>query len=51
VIGGGKIETKLTDDVGGVPYNAAEMSDGERVIFDFFRQALSAPRDGIIIIG
>ena len=32
VIGGGKIETKVNDD-GTAPYSAAEMSDGERVIF------------------
>ena len=45
LIGGGKIETKLSDD-GAVPYRAAEMSDGERVIFDLIGQALSAPPDG-----
>jgi hypothetical protein len=49
LIGGGKIETKLTDDAA-VPYNAAEMSDGERVIFYLIGQALSAPTAGIIII-
>lgn len=49
LIGGGKIETKLTDDAA-VPYNASEMSDGERVIFYLIGQALSAPADGIIII-
>ncbi len=31
-------------------YNAAEMSDGERVIFYLIGQALSAPKDGTIII-
>lgn len=49
LIGGGKIETKLTDD-DAAPYKAAEMSDGERVIFYLIGQALSAPTDGIIII-
>jgi hypothetical protein len=43
LIGGGKIETKLTDDAA-VLYNAAEMSDGERVIFYLIGQALSAPQ-------
>jgi ABC-type lipoprotein export system ATPase subunit len=49
LIGGGKIETKMIDD-SAVPYNAAEMSDGERVIFYLIGQALAAPKDGIIII-
>ena len=31
-------------------YNAAEMSDGERVIFYLIGQCLAAPEDGIIIV-
>jgi hypothetical protein len=49
LIGGGKIETALSDDPA-VIYNAAEMSDGERVIFYFIGQALSAPIGGILIV-
>ncbi len=49
VIGGGKIETTVTDGSGAM-YNAAEMSDGERVVFYLIGQALSAPKDGIIVI-
>jgi hypothetical protein len=49
VIGGGKIETTVTDG-SGATYNAAEMSDGERVVFYLIGQALSAPSDGIIVI-
>lgn len=49
LIGGGKIETKLTDDAA-LPYDAGEMSDGERVVFYLIGQALSAPIDGVIII-
>jgi energy-coupling factor transporter ATP-binding protein EcfA2 len=48
VIGGGKIETKISGAT--ELYNAAEMSDGERVIFYLIGQALSAPADGILII-
>ncbi len=49
IIGGGKVETVVS----GKPearYNASEMSDGERVIFYLIGQALSAPKDGIVII-
>lgn len=49
IIGGGKIETSI----GGqstATYNAAEMSDGERVIFYLIGQCLAAPKDGIIVI-
>lgn len=49
LIGGGKIETAISDNPS-VIYNAAEMSDGERVIFYLIGQALSAPKDGILII-
>jgi hypothetical protein len=49
IIGGGKLEAR-TKATGGASYNAAEMSDGERVIFYLTGQALAAPRDGIIII-
>lgn len=49
VIGGGKIETIVTNG-SGATYNAAEMSDGERVIFYLVGQSLSAPSDGIIVI-
>ena len=49
IIGGGKVETKAKA-AGGAIYNAAEMSDGERVIFYLAGQALAAPHDGILII-
>ena len=49
IIGGGKVETKVNDD-GTPPYSAAEMSDGERVIFYLIGQSLSAPTDGIVVI-
>src|SRR2546421_3446633 len=46
LIGGGKIETAISENLTAI-YNAAEMSDGERVIFYLIGQALSAPKDGI----
>lgn len=49
IIGGGKVETR-TKAAGGAIYNAAEMSDGERVIFYLAGQALAAPTNGILII-
>lgn len=49
LIGGGKIQTAVASNPNAI-YNAAEMSDGERVIFYLIGQALSAPRDGIILI-
>ena len=52
VIGGGKVETRIVRPSGAPadPYNASEMSDGERVIFYLIGQALSAPENGIIIV-
>jgi hypothetical protein len=32
------------------PYNAREMSDGERVIFYLIGECLAAPKDGVIVI-
>lgn len=49
VISGGKVETQVKGKPSNV-YNAAEMSDGERVIFYLIGQCLSAPLDSIIII-
>jgi Protein of unknown function (DUF4435)/AAA domain, putative AbiEii toxin, Type IV TA system len=49
LIGGGKIETALSGNPNAI-YNAAEMSDGERVIFYLIGQALSALKDGILVI-
>ena len=49
LIGGGKIETAVSERPD-IIYSAAEMSDGERVIFYLIGQALSAPKDGILII-
>ena len=48
IIGGAKVETR-TKAGAGPTYNAAEMSDGERVIFYLAGQALAAPKDGIMI--
>ena len=48
-IGAGEVKTKIRDSVQSI-YNAAEMSDGERVIFYLIGQALAAPKDGTIII-
>lgn len=52
LIGGGKVETRVVGESGaeGDPYNASEMSDGERVIFYLIGQALSAPEYGIIVV-
>ena len=49
IIGGGKIETAIKNSPV-EKYNAAGMSDGERVIFYLIGQCLCAPRDGVIII-
>lgn len=49
IIGAGEIKTK-TRDAQQSTYNAAEMSDGERVVFYLIGQALAAPKDGTIII-
>ena len=49
IIGGGKVETTVRDSPT-QKYNAAEMSDGERVIFYLIGQCLCAPLDGVIII-
>jgi hypothetical protein len=49
IIGGGKIETRIKGRSTSL-YNAAEMSDGERVIFYLIGQTLAAPRGGIIVI-
>lgn len=49
IIGGGRIETSIKGQSKST-YNAAEMSDGERVIFYLIGQCLSAPNDGIIVI-
>lgn len=44
----GKIETSRVDEE--EYYNGSEMSDGERAIFYFIGEVLSAPQDSIIII-
>lgn len=49
IIGGAKVETRTKSGAGGI-YNGSEMSDGERVIFYLAGQALSAPKDGVIIV-
>ncbi|MDQ4120479.1 MAG: AAA family ATPase [Acidobacteriota bacterium] len=49
IIGGGKVETAVSENPDAF-YNAAEMSDGERVVFYLIGQALSAPKEGILII-
>lgn len=52
-IGGNKVETQVVSDkaeTNGSLYNASEMSDGERVVFYLIGQALSAPKNGIIVI-
>jgi hypothetical protein len=48
IIGAGKIEARSRN--GGTPYNASEMSDGERVIFYLVGQCLAAKKDGIVVI-
>lgn len=48
IIGGGKIQTRIKGTE--QEYNAAEMSDGERIIFYLTGQCLAAPEDGIIVI-
>ena len=49
IISGGKVETKAKAPNATI-YNAAEMSDGERVIFYLIGQALAAPQNGVIVI-
>lgn len=48
-IGGGQIRAESRHHSTS-EYPATEMSDGERVVFYLIGQALSAPRDGIIVI-
>ena len=48
LIHGGKLETRSKGS--GAPYHAAEMSDGERVIFYLIGQSLAAKSDGVLII-
>lgn len=49
LVGSGIIRTKPRI-LETAPYNGSEMSDGERVIFYLIGQALSAPKNGILII-
>lgn len=49
IIGGGKVEVKSVDRPG-EPYNAQEMSDGERVIFYLIGECLAAPADAVVVI-
>jgi hypothetical protein len=49
IVSAGKVEVRTRDE-GGSLYNAAEMSDGERVIFYLIGQGLAAKRDGILVI-
>lgn len=49
IIGNQIIQTQIKGSAN-KPYNASEMSDGERVIFYLIGQCLSVPKDGIIII-
>jgi ABC-type cobalamin/Fe3+-siderophores transport system ATPase subunit len=53
-VGGGKVETLVPNSLEAEEserkYNASEMSDGERVVFYFIGQALSAPENGIVVI-
>jgi predicted ATP-dependent endonuclease of OLD family len=48
IIGAGKIEARPKS--GGASYHAAEMSDGERVIFYLIGQCLAARENGILVI-
>jgi AAA domain, putative AbiEii toxin, Type IV TA system/Protein of unknown function (DUF4435) len=45
----GKIEVQLKGDAGSL-YNAAEMSDGERVAFYLIGQSLASKPDGIVVV-
>ncbi|MEY4529396.1 MAG: hypothetical protein RLZZ156_117 [Deinococcota bacterium] len=49
IIDGLQIQTKVVGSQNS-PYNASEMSDGERVMFYLLGQCLAAPRNGIIIV-
>jgi hypothetical protein len=49
IVGGGRIEAH-PKDVPTARYNAAEMSDGERVIFYLLGQCMAARRDSIVIV-
>lgn len=48
-VGGGELNT-YSPDRPEASYNAAEMSDGERVAFYLIGECLAAPEDGIIIV-
>lgn len=49
VIGGGKVEVRSRAG-DGLLYNAADMSDGERVIFYLIGQSLAAKPDSILVV-
>lgn len=49
IIEAGKISVKIDSEVEN-NYNGAEMSDGERAIFYFIGEVISAPQDSLIII-
>ncbi len=49
IIGGGRIQTRIRGEEH-TPYNASEMSDGERIIFYSIGQCLAAKRNNIIVI-
>lgn len=49
IIGGGRIQTKIRGKEY-KPYNASEMSDGERIIFYSIGQCLAAKENSIIVI-
>jgi len=49
LIGGGKIDVKARSGTGST-YPAADLSDGERVIFYLIGQTLAAKQDGIVVI-
>ena len=49
IISAGEVKTRTKDSQQST-YNAAEMSDGERVVFYLIGQALAAPENGTIII-
>lgn len=49
IIKAGKVRTKIKGDSGS-PYNASDMSDGERVIFYLIGQCLSVNENSILVI-
>lgn len=49
LIGGGKVDATVPAQTSD-PYSAAEMSDGERVVFYLIGECLAAPEDSLIII-